>query len=1066
MESRLDDLGALLLKVPPEALAQTLERLRANPLVEYAEPNFAAQAFDTPSDPLYPAQAGSLGQIQAPAAWDVTKGQGVVVAVVDTGVDAAHPDLQANIWQNPGETGTDGGGNDMRTNGIDDDGNGYVDDWQGWDFVAGDNLPADDNGHGTHIAGVAAAGMDNGQGMTGVAPGAKIMALKALDSTGNGTYAAAAEAILYAVHNGARVINLGFGGTGNSQALQDATDYAYAHGVLVVAAAGNSGTRATYYPAANQDVVAVSAVDEALNSAPFSTYGDHISLSAPGAAIYGTVPGGDYRPFSGTSMSAAQVSGVAALLASLPQFPTAAEVREALLGSALDLGAPGRDIYFGYGLVQALNAINYVPAGGTPSPTPSPTPTSTIDPSASPTPTPGDGVHIIEDAPNAVITNYTTSCDTRAYTGALGGTPVPAIQVDNAVSGPISLGPGFEFWMMGARYTQVWVSSNGWLSFNEPTGSGDGPSLVTNDLDNQDSGANTIYNTNARPILAPLWDELNAGGGVASYQTAGAAPDRTFTFEWWNYQWGGGTASTRIVLHERTGIIDFLYYPNDNSAGDSASIGITASGSGVNTYLSASAIDNCPPTWSSTTETTNLSARLPQGTAYTFTPPQDPASPTMQAATNVTTISETLNWTDNSSDEVGFAIYTSTDGINYSYVARAAANAASMNVTGLANSANNFWQVYPVTEGALSAPLAPLNAPTALTFPDVRSTSATLNWADNTSNETGYLVYNSTDGINFILVATTAADATSYTATGLTPGTVYAWRVLAINAGSLSAAAAGTITTNTPPVVTITAPDGGSTFGKNTPITFTGTALDGEDGDISAGLLWYSNLTGPFGTGASLTVSDLPPGTHTITAQSTDSNGDTGSASITVTVTHLSGPHGDYNGSTDACAQCHRAHSAQGSTYLTTDPDAVTTGDDFCLSCHPGVSTHSNKDWGGAAEAPFEVRCIQCHDAHGGPNLFGVRTEVMTSVDPLTKAGPVTFTALTGANSFDDGSTNALCVVCHSKPPMSHTGGVDHVVGLVNIDYTGRSCVACHAHNADTSAATLDGFMPIRNSNP
>jgi predicted CXXCH cytochrome family protein len=290
--------------------------------------------------------------------------------------------------------------------------------------------------------------------------------------------------------------------------------------------------------------------------------------------------------------------------------------------------------------------------------------------------------------------------------------------------------------------------------------------------------------------------------------------------------------------------------------------------------------------------------------------------------------------------------------------------------------------------------------------------------------------------------------------------------VQAINAGALSAAAAGTHAMNTLPVVTISAPANNSTFAKNTPITFTGTAIDGQDGDISTGLLWYSNLTGPLGTGASLTTSDLLPGTHIITAQSTDSAGGVGSASITVTVTHLISPHGDYNGSTDACAQCHRAHSAEGSTYLTNDPDSVTTSDAFCLSCHQGVSTHSNKNFASAAEAPFEVRCIQCHDAHGGPNLFGILTEVMTSLDPQTTAGPVTFTALTGTNSFDDGSSNALCVVCHTDPAMAHTGGVDHEAGSVYVDYTGQSCIACHPHNADTSSATLDGFMPVRSSNP
>ena len=231
--------------------------------------------------------------------------------------------------------------------------------------------------------------------------------------------------------------------------------------------------------------------------------------------------------------------------------------------------------------------------------------------------------------------------------------------------------------------------------------------------------------------------------------------------------------------------------------------------------------------------------------------------------------------------------------------------------------------------------------------------------------------------------------------------------------------------------------------------------------------MWYSNLTGPFGTGASVTISNLLPGTHIITAQSTDSNGDIGSASITITVTPLKGPHGNFNGSTDECAACHRAHSAQGSDYLTTEPSSVVTSDAFCQSCHTGISTHSNKDWGAAVETPFEVRCIQCHDPHGNSNLFAVNTNIITSLSPNTTVGPVAFTALTGANSFDDGvSTNRLCVACHTAT-THHTGGANHFDGTgYTLDHTGQSCVACHPHNADANAATLDGFMPLRSTNP
>jgi predicted CXXCH cytochrome family protein len=282
--------------------------------------------------------------------------------------------------------------------------------------------------------------------------------------------------------------------------------------------------------------------------------------------------------------------------------------------------------------------------------------------------------------------------------------------------------------------------------------------------------------------------------------------------------------------------------------------------------------------------------------------------------------------------------------------------------------------------------------------------------------------------------------------------------------------AIGSRLANTPPVVTITAPANNSTYAKNAPITFTGTSIDNPDGNISSGLVWYSNLTGPIGTGANATTSSLLPGTHIITAKSTDSNGESSTATISVSVTPLKGPHGGFNGSTDQCAACHRAHSAQGSDYLTTDPNSVLTSDTFCLNCHPGVSTHSNTDWGAAVEPHFEVRCVQCHDPHGNSNLFNVKTQIETSLSPVATVGPVTFTAMTGANSFDDGtSTNRLCVVCHTST-THHPGGANHqdptVTTSYTLDHTGQSCVACHPHNADGNALTLDGFMPVRNTNP
>jgi len=370
----LDSVVVQLGSVP---LGSVLAALQTNAGVVYAEPNYLVSLASLPNDPLLSTQP-NLWNIQAPAAWDALPSmQEVLVAVLDTGVDVNHPDLLDSLWQNAGEIGLDANGKDKRTNGIDDDHNGFVDDVQGWNFVDGNTNVTDDNGHGTHLAGIIGATVNNAIGIAGIAPNARILPVKVLDNTGYGTYAQVAQGIIYATDMGARIINLGFAGLGSSQMLQDAVDYAIAHGVLVVAASGNGGMNTTYYPASYPGVISVGAVDSGLNWAPFSSSNDQVSLVAPGVGIYSTYPGGTYRTFSGTSMASAHVSGVAALLAGQPQIATADSLRSALLGSAYDLGTPGKDPYFGSGIVHAFDALGY---SGPVLPTPIPwiVPTSTI----------------------------------------------------------------------------------------------------------------------------------------------------------------------------------------------------------------------------------------------------------------------------------------------------------------------------------------------------------------------------------------------------------------------------------------------------------------------------------------------------------------------------------------------------------------------------------------------------------------------------------------------------------------------------------------------------------------
>ena len=372
----IGSLDTLVVNIEPSQLNGVLHTLRNNNAIKFVEPNYLVEMAGTPNDPGF-SQQSNLWSIQVPETWDALPSmQEVLVAVIDSGVDVAHTDLVNSIWQNAGEVGMDTAGADKKSNGIDDDGNGYVDDWQGWNMVAGNNNVSDDQGHGTHLAGIIAAGVNNSIGIAGVAPNARILPIKILDNNGVGTYAQAAEGIIYATDMGVRIINLGFGGTGSSDLLQNAVDYALAHNVLVVAAGGNSGNATTYYPAGYPSVIAVSAVDDSMSWATFSSSGGHISLSAPGIGIYSTVPGDTYSTFSGTSMSSAQVSGVAALLAGQPQFFDVNTLRSALLAGAADLGLPGRDEFYGYGVVHAFDSLAYL-GPVLPTPTPWIVPTST-----------------------------------------------------------------------------------------------------------------------------------------------------------------------------------------------------------------------------------------------------------------------------------------------------------------------------------------------------------------------------------------------------------------------------------------------------------------------------------------------------------------------------------------------------------------------------------------------------------------------------------------------------------------------------------------------------------------
>jgi subtilisin family serine protease len=308
-------------------------------LLGAAAPAHAARGLPTPADPAF-AQQWQLADDAAMGvrtAWRSTTGGDVTVAVVDTGADLTHPDLVPNLWTNPGE---------IPGNGIDDDGNGYVDDVHGYDFVGHDGSPDDENGHGTHVAGIIGARGANRLGVTGVAWRVKLMIVRSLGADGRGDLSDLATGIRYAVRNGARIVNLSVAGSEDDPDLEAALAEAQAAGVLVVAAAGNQGVNLDVqpaYPAASAapNLISVASTDRAGALAQGSSYGSgSVDLSAPGEDIESTSSTGGFELRSGTSQAAAEVTGALALLAAARPAAGWPAWRSALLDGARRTAVP------------------------------------------------------------------------------------------------------------------------------------------------------------------------------------------------------------------------------------------------------------------------------------------------------------------------------------------------------------------------------------------------------------------------------------------------------------------------------------------------------------------------------------------------------------------------------------------------------------------------------------------------------------------------------------------------------------------------------------------------------
>lgn len=326
------ELSLYRLRIPEGAtIAEMVELYQQTAGVAYAEPNHVIHALETnPDDPRFDEQ-WALGKIEAPAAWDIMTGTSdIVIAIIDTGIDYTHPDL---------------------------DGGRYI---GGYDFINEDNDPMDDEGHGTHVAGIAAADTDNGVGVAGLDWNSQFMAIKVLDAEGVGSDSDLAQGLVRAADQGVHVANLSLGGPFPSFTVEEAMQYAYDAGVVMACAVGNSHGYGVVYPAAyDQYCLGVAATDQSDERAAFSSYGPEVDVAAPGVAILSTT-GGDYVSWSGTSMATPHVAGLAALILARDPGLSVDQVFAAIRDSADDVNAethPGEDDDLGTGRINVHRAL-------------------------------------------------------------------------------------------------------------------------------------------------------------------------------------------------------------------------------------------------------------------------------------------------------------------------------------------------------------------------------------------------------------------------------------------------------------------------------------------------------------------------------------------------------------------------------------------------------------------------------------------------------------------------------------------------------------------------------------
>ncbi|PYV03183.1 MAG: hypothetical protein DMG10_12230 [Acidobacteria bacterium] len=626
--------GLELVKLPQRLkVEEAIRRYRQIPTVLYAEPNYIVHALGVPNDPqfgpLWGLNNSSDADIDGPEAWGITTGSSnVVVGVIDTGIDYNHEDLSANMYRNTA---------DCNNNGIDDDGNGFIDDCYGVDFANNDSDPMDDNQHGTHVAGTIGAVGNNGIGVTGVNWNVKLMACKFLDADGSGWDSDAISCLNYLAMMKDRGVNIvatnnSWGSPWDSQALHDAIDAHRQRGILFMAAAGNDyGTDndsvgnfpSSYYL---PNIIAVAATTQTDSLAWFSNFGKRtVHVGAPGYQILSTTPGNTYGTLSGTSMATPHVTGVAALLKAQDVTRDWRAIRNLILAggdsksSLTDtvtqkrLNAYGSLTCSGSTILSRLRPVgtSIAASAGTPidlavlhinCAAPNGSVSVTVDPGGTVLTLHDDGLQSDQDVVRVYTPPpYAVSSTAFSYR-AISGT-----NLDLSHNSVATIRSPFPVLFAGGSFELLHISNNGNVSFSDPF---------------FDSSNVSLPAATTGTLVAPFWDDLYGVSGSAQnvfLEATGTAPNRELVIEWRDVRHyscnGDGTATVKfqVVFFEGRGDILFNYAD------------VLFDGACAFANQGASATVGVQVASNSATQYSFNTATLGNGTALLWTPSSNPA---------------------------------------------------------------------------------------------------------------------------------------------------------------------------------------------------------------------------------------------------------------------------------------------------------------------------------------------------------------------------------------------------------------------------------------------------------